>query len=634
MIHTSDLALKLAYRYSSLNMKGIIDRSLIKRPTVDSRFIEYVYTTADPDIKRWIGQPNRQTRIEVLPGFYSDDERIRNVQRELASHSEEPKHNFGYIEYPFRTRQGVYGLQQAGTSFFPKGCPNVTTGEKQRLHPSIQSVFDEMKRYTTGIDLTAVAYDRTSTVSYPSFSKDLSVKTYYIQNFKHNFLQYLKLTSSGVINYSNYIALSKSCGIHPCYVERRRYQPEAITKEKDGSIKPKLRTVMDIFGNEVVVSRSISGLSDIVTQRARFVYGLSATINYGMQPFFTFWRSYYSKTLSAVLKHNPNTMGTAIKGFPYIVSIDVSRMDDNMRQHWTDAVASLMSCVYTPEVVKSLFSVLSAPILCKNDTEGGSGCTILAEPGTSSNLYGNPSGWAGVSDVVKLCGLAMVTAMIAKTLSDRKNIRDICDELWLGNSDYVKLLSCGDDNLICFKFEHDLDDFKQNLTFWTDELKIPITYEDQATFIGYNFMKDGSEVKPILNIDNIHMKRLSSERSLRSGKSFVEYGFWEAMKLYQNHPRFEEEFARFNSACVRHLGISLMNLFRVTETPQLTSNWNYAESLFMSDPETIHYKVDKDEISSKVLDQAYLSIPYDYFDYVIKEIRPDINRSTNGSLFR
>jgi hypothetical protein len=614
-------------------LRGILDRKLIKRPDVDNRFIEYVYSTADADIKRWIGQPNRQTRIEVLPGFYSDDDRIRNMQRDLSNHGEEPKHTNGYIEYPFRTRQGVYGLQQAGTSFFPKGCPNITSGNTEPLHSSIDAVFNELKRYTTGIDLTSVSYDKSATVSYPSFSKDLSVKTYYIQNFRNNFKNFLKLTSNGVINYSNYVQLSKSCGIHPCYVEGRRYQPESITKESNGQVKPRLRSVTDIFGEETTVSRDIAGLSDIFTQRARFVYRFSASINYGIQPFFTFWRSYYSKTLIKVLKHNPNTMGSTIKGFPYIVSIDVSRMDDNMRQQWTDKVKELMCLVYDSDTVNSLFSVLSAPLLCKNDHEGGTGCTILAEPGAYPNMYGNPSGWAGVSDVVKLCGLSMVTAMISKVLEDRKNLSELCDEVWQGNSDYVRLLSCGDDNLICFKFEKDLDTFKKNLVYWTDELKIPITHEDQATFIGYNFMKEGSDVIPILNIDNIHMKKLSSERSLRSGKSFVEYGFWEAMKLYQSHPRFEEEFARFNAACVRHLGSSLMNLFRVTETPQMTSNWNYAESLFMSDPETIHYKVDKSDLSDKVLDQAYISIPHNYFGYVTDTVLPNINVSINGSLF-
>lgn len=615
-------------------MRGILDRKDFIRPDVDNRFVEFVYSTADSDIKRWIGQPNKQTRIEVLPGFYSDDERIRNVQRDLASHDEQPTHNFGYMEYPFRTRQGVYGLQQAGTSFYPKGCPNVVDDSNEELHPEVSAVFNELKRYTTGVDLTSVSYDKTATVSFPSFSKDLSVKMYYIQNFKNNFERFIKLTPKGLINYKNYVDLSKTCGIHPCFVERRRYQPESITKDKSGVITPRLRKVIDIYGKEVVVSRTLKGVPDMYTQRARFIYALSATINYGMQPFFTFWRSYYSKTLAPVLKHNPNTMGHTIKGFPYIVSIDVSNMDANMRRRWTDEVLRLMSSVYDPDTVKSLFSVLSAPILCKNDHDGGSGCTILAEPGTQSNMYGNPSGWAGVSDVVKLCGLAMVTSMIFRVFKDRKELSQFCDELWKGNSDYVRLLSCGDDNLICFRFEKDLSSFKESLPKWTSELNIPITHEDQATFIGYNFMKDGSDVIPILNIDNIHMKRLSSERSLRAGKSFVEYGFWEAMKLYQTHPRFEEEFARFNSACVRHLGSSLMNMFRVTDTPQLTSNWNYAESLFMSDPDTIHYKVDKDDISPKVLDQAYLSIPYDYFSYAIERIRPGINISENGSLFR
>lgn len=262
------------------------------------------------------------------------------------------------------------------------------------------------------------------------------------------------------------------------------------------------------------------------------------------------------------------------------------------------------------------------PVIKKNDHIGEKGWQTSSDIDLRSlePVTSNPSGWAWVTEFAKICGVALMVSITNKLFKiDESNI----DNLLHGKLP-VSFLNTGDDMVFMFKNEDIYSRFKK-LGNEVKIYKFKLEFEKSVNYLGMSLRKVSGFPEVLLDIRNVVIKTHVPERGIGSvHKPFFAFGLRSKLDIYSKHPSFEKIFYPWNSLISKYFGKDLLTLAPLDSVPSNSVSFNIADSIFLDNPDAIHYKIKTDDVSKSLLETVYSFVDVKYFDKLKVHLRRKI----------
>lgn len=573
------------------------------------------------ELNKYLTRPYSDRPIEVLPNIRSDDPRLLSVAREFsdANNSIEPVVKDGFIEAPYILGNFDAIRQIAGYQMDPLGSrPPV---QKTEAKPDFE--FERILKLVTRT-LTAsaipvgVSLNKISSIGFPERVNDLDVKTHALRYFINN---YEKISSVVDKTLEKKISISEWGEFFhfiPISIEGRRNQHTDKIMREGNQFVPRIREVFDWLGVKQNASRTIKGYNDFFRTRSRFVYGATGHLNYGAQFFASSLREQMGENFEFLFYTGPHNFADKLKDFKHMVSADVTSFDQNFDDYVSNIIIDNIQC-YDDSVKNLMRLMVRMPVIKKNDHINGKGWTVSSdidarqlEPVTS-----NPSGWAWVTEFAKICGVALMVATVNKLFKvDESNIDDL-----LKGKLQIAFLNTGDDMVFLFKSELIFANFKK-LGEVVNIYKFKLEFEKVVNYLGMSLRLNSGFPEVMLDIRNIVVKTHVPERGIGSvHKPFFAFGLRNKLDIYSKHPAFEQVYYQWNSLLKKYFGYDLLQLAPLDKSPFNGISINVADSIFLDNPDAIHYKIKSKDVSKELLNAVFSFVELKHFDKLKKHLR-------------
>lgn len=573
-------------------------------------------------------------RIEIYPGFFSDDPRLPFILKELSEFElvRGTRSKYGLYMGPHPGAQLDRVRAIAGSLILP-----LSFSEKRREGQEKEFGLAKYVRRVTEIVLKKRLrfYGRISKqsgVGFPYCAHSLEFKKHLMLKTLHNLpiiFEAVRKKDPHRLMEHDVLFLSNT---------QIRRQTDAYNRRRDitlfESTKDNPISIKD--------SRPLNAPADEL--RTRVVYAMSWVPNIIGTIFGHGFREYMDEEYAATFKHRgPIDISSKIqKKFDLIgdeffaVSMDYSRYDTSIP---LGAIEGFIQGIKVPDEIKEMMRLqLLAPHFCSNDGRGFKLCDGDPLDFSSFVFYrGLPSGVWFTSIVGKIVNVSFVIfALVSCGLmsTGQDGLPSESDIVSFLQHRHLRLkvfcLNMGDDMVI-------MGDKSQvlRLTKTMESLGIfDVSTEDGVTFLGYSFFLDGNKVKYQLSLASYITGELIPERSI-TDPVFRPYGalglhLRESADIYGSNVQFEE-FKQFKLKVLRkHLGMNLDEvLLQNMEQPRLLPELNTLYSLdqqrmisdILSDPSKVLWKYGDAELSAikSVVDSFSQAILPDIVEPYIKE---------------
>lgn len=569
----------------------------------------------------YFSTPYYDRSVEVFPNIYADDvthlkllDHMQQVFDRTFKIADVKDGYLGGSRIPGNFQQL---LQIAGYPMNP--LSSVPRSQKVEADdPSFIDMIGKVTRLCSGFEPTGVPIRRVSSSGLPDMSNDLDVKMNKLVNSLNTLPTIVKCSDNFLKKQDPMIFLEN--GYHPFFTEVRRYQHTDKVSRDDQS-QTKLRSVSDWTGKTVTVDREIkflksnkrqagkqfySNLSTFKRTRSRLAYAGPGWLNYPTQYIATGWRNYYSKRFAFTFKHINEKLFDKTNKFRFIIGLDVANFDWNISRQAMHTMIDNITFI-NDEFRTIMRTFMDMPMIIKNDYLGQKG-TKLVNPLTDNFSYGNPSGWAFVSDAAKMMGCAIYFTILSRfyniTGNDMENILR-------GLHGRFGVLNMGDDMVAMFSLENDAKLFEAEMVKGVSPFSI--TREERITFLGVLFDKENKQTLPDLR--NMIVKIHVPERGIGgSQRPFFSFGFRVRLEYYSKHPLYREVYDVWNRAVIKFYGKELMDLVPLNDMPLTNLKaFNLADMLFLENPDVIHYKVNVSDVDKDLYDVVFITVPMDKF---------------------
>lgn len=555
---------------------------------------------------RYVNRTYTDNPAEILPGVKSTDTRVLDLAREFsdATANINVRSKNGFLEEPFMLGN-FDGIRQI------TGFPSNPLGSKP---PSQQGAiprdpeFDRLLALTTKVltmecKPTGISINKTSSVGFPFRTFELDVKLKALKSFITNYDRIItscQKTNDGSMFIDDWIG---EYDFAPISLEGRRFQhTDKIIRDSNG-ISSKLRDVFDWTGKKVQANRSIDGYRDFFRTRARFVYGAPGSLNYGAQFFANALRKRMAERFEFMFYTGPHNFADKVKNFDAIISADVTAFDQNFDDHVTNIIINSIQC-YDDSIKQLMHLMVRMPVLQKNDYIDGKGYKLSQSLSERLNpVSSNPSGWAWVTEFAKIVGVTLMVCTANKLFRvDETNIVALLE----GKLD-IAFLNTGDDMVFLFRNDEILSAFRKRIGKDLSFYKFKLEMEDIVNYLGMALRRDSSGTSALLDIRNIVIKTHVPERGISSiHKPFFAFGFRSKLDIYSSHPMFNEVFQPWNKMVKKHFGKDILSIIELDKVPRNTGNaLNVADKIFLDNPDSIHYKLDANDVTPDLLSEVF-----------------------------
>lgn len=572
------------------------------------------------ELSKYLWRSYEDRPIEVLPGIFSNDDRLLSSARDISEMFSDIKVSAkdGFVEHPYFLGNLDQVRQIAGFNMNPLGSrPPVQKVSATKDGEFIRILKLVTKELTSSCIPTGISLNKISSIGFPERTNNIEVKTRSLKFFIDHFDEISKMVDLTLANKKSISDWTKYFNFMPISIEGRRSQHTDKISRNGSSFSARERDVFDWKGNKVKVSRSIKGMNDMFRTRSRFVYGATGHLNYGAQFFASSLREYMGSEFDFLFYTGPHNFADKISSYKFMVSADVTQFDQNFDDEVANVIIDNIQC-YDDRVKNLMRLMVRMPVIKKSDYIGQKGWTTSSdidavglEPVTS-----NPSGWAWVTEFAKICGVAIMATVANQFFKvDESNINDL-----LKGRLRLAFLNTGDDMVFLFKDAELYSSFKKRETFIAGKFKLDV--ENTVNYLGMSLRKVNNVPEIMLDIRNIIVKTHVPERSIGSvHKPYFAYGLRSKLDTYSKHPAFEELFYNWNAILKKHFGKGLMSLAPLDKVPSQSATYNVADAIFLENPDSIHYKLKRSDVSKDLLDSVYSFIDLKFFNKIIKHLR-------------
>lgn len=569
----------------------------------------------------------------VFPGIRGDDPAFRRLSSTLADRLER--------EAPrSRVENGLYTLPASpggwdkllcvpGFGMNPAGSPTgqqtdeVTQKWETKRH---EALFAKLVRtlfpYGTPADFTS---KRDSSTMFPYYSKDPMVK--------------LKSLMSGLSVLRNHLERAVASNTPEALLQDHSF---AITQEKASRLQAesgeKVREVFDWMGKRVQASKTLDlpGVDvEAFRMRARTAFGTGFSANAPLVviaactrrvPYALFPKSYHHGSADMI-------QASLSSAYPYATPMDVKNFDQNQGRNFID---TFIANFPVDDRVKLLMRLVSrAPVGIMSDYVGERGFRWVGNPldfRTYDNHHGNPSGWA-INDLLNMAVGSFIVLLVAEMAGaiDLDAPGELEAVLEWKHPNFA-MQNKGDDTVLWFAREEHWKRANSLLAAGKD-MYLRVELEDGARFLGNVYVKDGQSVKIVPDISSYLVRIMVPEYGWGSDKRpYAAFGYDQRKKYYAAHPLFENVTRAVNDEFSKVYGISLDDhVLRDVRRPEAVELLNYAEMEFVTNPSSIHYKIDVSDIRPQLQEQFFVHVPWSQIKPLVQDLFTTFMEDTNAS---
>lgn len=411
------------------------------------------------------------------------------------------------------------------------------------------------------------------------------------------------------------------------YAIQERQQPNAISKQSDGTFTSKPRTAPTedearsgrYDGKTIadMTARDEKGnvLEGHFAMRRRDVFGGNGPVNYFLTAIFGCFREVYLNRFAATYK----SRGAAdkqqkIARFKYVVGSDVKTMDKMVPRWFTMFVMKELEKYLDGRVVELMRRAYQAPYVCPppwqktpesfNPVFGES----PLDPKSFTMHVGLPSGIAFNPDWGKLW-MTFVYSVLYKDVRALVSPAELEGFLSGKHPDHA-LQDTADDAA-----------FLTNVAAVAERLKKPsspyavLEVETPVVYLGDVYCEVGGEKKVYPNPLTYIINGLCREDSIdRNPVTAWAEGVIARMHVYSANPIFRDLNAIYEEEARKHLGFN-PNL--IARTLAVRQRYNDVDALVKASPSVLHYKIDPKDVSPEILDEVVATVPAaDWFNKV------------------
>lgn len=566
-----------------------------------------------------ISRANGHRSIKIWPGMSSFDQEMINFSTMLSSIDQKPViSKEGFLEAPyFASDHGMFN-QIAGTTMNPEGI--TPDPEKRKFDPSLIKLAKSLSwLFNSRADACSISLVEGRSSGFPLRTKDSHLRVKFFRQAISRFQDTCRDCGS-MTNLDFAEHFNKIHGVYPFFWSGRRTQPDNGHRD-NGDWEPKQREVYSHKG-KMIVERDVSAFLKSLgldftgrkfSLRKRLVWQANAEGNAPLLYVGKVWRGGVINKFPYTLKHNMQNLRLT-KNFPVskMFSIDFANFD------WTlgsDIVFPILDHAPFPkDVVDYVKKIMTMPALMKYDFIGETGAFLS---GLDNDLffekfgeylpYGSPSGHGLVSEVAKFVGLTLAIWILTESgivANDERAIRQLLE----GDNKDVVLKSGGDDNLFAFRTTEDAD---KALAFINKSKSgFKITQDVPTKFLGHFFRMEGADLKTFPDPANIMKKKMLAEASFGARSDYPEFGFHIAKEFYSSLvPNFRYIYGQYSELFYRATGQTIDDVMWVRNSP-LDDNRvlrNAADVEYIVNPDSIHYKIDEDDLSSETREKFFIT---------------------------
>lgn len=547
----------------------------------------------------------------LLPGLRSDDPRMLSFLRELAAALEDkfPASDTegGLLKAPFSPGGWLKLHNLSGYKMNPLGIPRVGKRPKRegfasKLH---EQIFDRVvERYLGVWGPQAARINKMSSTGLPHFSYDPALKINYAQAFEKQQRRIKERAAK-----SQWIELFEEVGIAMMSAETRRSQSTDSVKEDGDRLTPKARPVMTFEGEEVIADKR-TPWPDFFAQRIRLAIAFSSSYGIFMQMIIS---GYRDAALELPIWHHttPLQISTKLSRHPHILAGDVSNFDQNMDPALVRRMFQRLSKDWDDSVVNMFQACINCPLVVNEDRVGGPGRFRWLNNPQSNDFgdlwYGFPSGIPPVSDAGKMYG-AFIDIVPLFDLGFCTELEEV-DQILMGTHPLVTVLNAGDDFVIGL----DSEDMRRALEEYFNSNSHPyfdVAVESPASFLGNVISLDQGEVITYPNIVSYNLGMFGRERGIDSRFSpHWAFGYRQKKLHFAAHPLFPEVDALTQSIAKARLGATLDQIIPMEEAPAGSNVRSFFDFLFVTNSDSIHYKIRPRDVSPDLLAEVFITIP-------------------------
>jgi len=555
---------------------------------------------------------------EIWPGvFPGSPEHLKFCDFLLSK----TKDNNGYALDGFLRGRAVSAdlsllFQWTGRMPSPIGSPAVQDKNLEQDSALLEMIGAVAKLYTRKFVPTPVPINKISSSGFPRFSNNPASKLEEALSTVSKIDKFCKLSKDILDGKANLHDLITDLNIYPVFFTTLRLQHTDKVEVFPEYSKGKVRNVFDWTGKTVTQNRSTPH-PRLLAMRSRTPWAPAISYNI-VAMFIGRGIGKYAKTEYAYTwYHTRENLERDVNNWPYVVGLDIGRFEYSVTPAMINAIFENFDCI-SPDIKNILKLFPHHPVFTRNDYPGQKGHRLIGDLGkfNNANFFGNPSGWGLTSEVAKIVGCAVELYLVRKVIPF--NLSDL-DNILKGKHPSFAIKNAGDDAVVCFRHRTDYDKFLDLVKRPDPCPPFDVQSENLVTFLGFQFWKESDKARLIAvnDINNMIVKKWVPERSIRHRtRRFFKYSWQMTLEEYSRHPLFSDYRLLHNEAFKHAYGVSFdtWSAMKITKGDMQEANalgadpQNLQDLIFLDNTDSIHYKIDVDEITPSLYDEFYVSL--------------------------
>lgn len=580
------------------------------------------------DVKKRYLTPGRDKAYEVFQGVFANDTRMLAVYANLRQEYERLLVADETVEGVYR-RTGItdniwkIGCVQ-GMPFNPRGT-NPYDAWKDRTAPLFANSTKRMAWY---YDLTVpsgpvtpqtITVNRFSSLGMPSFAKDELDKARVIGSYIKNVDTIADLLAANELG-----KLRKDHDIVFCYSAGERNQAQTIIKQPDGSYRAKPRVITDFFGKKVEADsefdKALGYPKEVKRCRSRVV-NVATMALFPLRLLSEFWSAARKARFPFTFKHtSPSEYARRLSRFTSFMAVDVSLHDQNVPLQLIEACTSVLGEKLGPAWAAMYLAGIRMPQLTRNDHAGEKGVVLRGDIDDFGGFRAwpvNPSGHpctsitAGDAGTFYMCDGLMEAGEVPDTKEGMMALLE-------GRNKHWAFINGGDNNLIGGPSTKAIREINELISY--------VKIEESSSFLGSLLFADEKGARLVPDVAGYVNNLVMPGRSLNDPmKGDPIAGAYTRRQFYMQAPSFKIMDDILCPILLDHLGIDYANLPPAPDSA-MTNAINAAEFFFLSDPESIYWKVEKASLPKEMLGQYFLSYSQEQTSNIVEAFNKPVRQ--------
>lgn len=479
------------------------------------------------------------------------------------------------------------------------------------MKPKHRLIMAEVARVMFGsAKLSSMSFKKSSSSGFPYFSSDVMLKE---KLWEHG-SAVLIANKGKMLKPTEFLKLQ----VPTFYITGARTQPEGLKK----------RMVWD--GYSFVESDKSTPFEGFHTMRHRLVYAGAGAANYAINGVFTSVRaSYYSRLEKTYKIRYPQDIADRFEKFSSLITVDVSNYDTTIQDWMFDNLLQILveEELFDPVFVSLLRAMLGGPSASQSPypLEMNKRWPTVGDPYDDSTYEmrkGLMSGIAVVSDFGRFFMTWNLLSMLDDVTGD---VLGNVERYLTHQMPLAAFSNSSDDNFIGCVTE-------ELMIKWLGTREKPrATYfdvraEDYLVYLGTQYYRENGRLKFVPNLQSWLVKWQCPEHSISldgkaNNRRYWKDGWFGRNSLYDYHPQFRDLYQLTDSIFKEYHHISMRDVvLQGTQAPDQTYTLSEADKIYLDNPDSIHYKIDINDVSPELLNSDFGQIKLERIEKVLKHL--------------